>query len=56
MLVLRGKMIIVYSDNYCKITNRTCDRGSVTECPERKFNLEVPCKNFTHKDDIEEER
>lgn len=39
-------MIIIYNDNYCEVTNRACDRGSTDKCPDRKFNLEVPCKHF----------
>lgn len=46
MLAQGRKVIIIYAENYCEVTNRQCDRGSVKECPERKFNLEVPCSHF----------
>jgi hypothetical protein len=39
-------MVIVYGDNYCVITGKACDRGSIKECPKKDNNLEVPCKFF----------
>lgn len=48
--------IIFYQDHYCALREARCDRGSMKECPAQRNGLEVPCKHFTHKDDIKEER
>lgn len=47
--------IIYYDDHYCLFTGKKCERGSVSLCPEKKNNLEVVCKFFIHKDNIQKE-
>lgn len=40
-------MFFKYEDFRCSITESSCERDSLSECPEKVNNLLVPCKYFT---------
>ena len=53
---MTGFKIIYHTENYCIYHQMECNRGLHEECPKPIGKLEIPCKYFVPRSEMQEKK